>query len=366
MSVREHSRLPIFTVNSDLGYDQPNMCMPDFKKGLPYAYKTYQDVDEPIFDPSIHLELEVPEYVSLFPDFSLGKKAEEGKFAYSKPFQLLSEEGLRVIKDIVRRETVDAPASRGSRIALRGLFYSSPWIRDLHTCPELLEHVSNIVGERVVITHDLPSAPQINSSIPGKEGAAEFWHWDSITYVGNFIISDMENMEGGELEIIKKEKYAGMTALCDGTLKPEELERVSYEAPGKMMLCQGSEILHHVTPIKSSKPRTVVIFAFCPANVFKPDKMVMQTYVQEDRPRGNRSGLYEFFRGKAWVCGHALVGMAKVVPYTEDGLRLSERLRSVARELERVADLVEERSNDTIGFFDESEGKFEEDWIKKI
>ena len=33
---------------------------------------------------------------------------------------------------------------------------------------------------------------------------------------------------------------------------------------------------------------------------------------------------------------------------------------------EQVADLVEERSNDTIGFFDESEGKFEEDWIKKI
>ena len=26
------------------------------------------------------------------------------------------------------------------------------------------------------------------SSIPGQGGAAEFWHWDSITYVGNFII----------------------------------------------------------------------------------------------------------------------------------------------------------------------------------
>ena len=23
--------------------------------------------------------------------------------------------------------------------------------------------------------------------------------------------------------------------------------------------------------------------------------------------------MYEFFRGKAWVCGHALVGMAKVI-----------------------------------------------------
>ena len=31
-------------------------------------------------------------------------------------FQFISEEGLRVIREIVRRETVDAPASRGSRI----------------------------------------------------------------------------------------------------------------------------------------------------------------------------------------------------------------------------------------------------------
>ena len=111
----------------------------------------------------------------------------------------------------------------------------------------LLDHVSAILGERVVVTHDLPSAPQvlcflknihnpktttktktttksrchskssisasswlfqktstmqqnlneepkkilspqINSSVPGLGGAAEFWHWDSITYVGNFII----------------------------------------------------------------------------------------------------------------------------------------------------------------------------------
>ena len=98
-----------------------------------------KDVDEPIFEPSIHLQLEVgdvssdlkvvmfpwfvfqndlfpgaricqnmseyvricqnmsarmicfkvPEYVSLFPDYSLGEKAEEGQFAYSKPFQVM-------------------------------------------------------------------------------------------------------------------------------------------------------------------------------------------------------------------------------------------------------------------------------------
>ena len=96
--------------------------------------------------------------------------------------------------------------------------------------------------------------------------------------------------------------------------------------------------------------------------MFKPDKMVMQTYVQEDKPRGNKSGLYEFFR----VCGNALMGMTKVVPYTEHGEQLAERLRSVAEELKRCADLVEGNTNDTIGFFDETKNKFEEDGIKKI
>ena len=68
--------------------------------------------------------------------------------------------------------------------------------------------------------------------------------------MGNFLINDMKNIEGGDLELIKMEKRAGMKALVDGNLRQDQLEKVSYEAPGKMMLCQGSEILHHVTPIR--------------------------------------------------------------------------------------------------------------------
>ena len=56
----------------------------------------------------------------------------------------------------------------------------------------------------------------------------------------------------------------------------------------------------------------------------------------------------------------------QVIPYTEEGSLLAQRLRGVARELERVARLVEETENDTIGFFDEEKGKFEEDWIKTV
>ena len=82
------------------------------------------------------------------------------------------------------------------------------------------------------------------------------------------IHSDMTEMDGGELEIIKMEKYAGMKALTEGSLKPEvgsmmmillvtmivkskdepsfqDIERISYEAPGKMMLAQ---VLHIASP----------------------------------------------------------------------------------------------------------------------
>ena len=46
-------------------------------------------------------------------------------------------------------------------------------------------------------------------------------------FVANFHLfylpyrSDMADMEGGELEIIKMEKYNGMKALSEGSLKPE-------------------------------------------------------------------------------------------------------------------------------------------------
>lgn len=365
MAVKDYNTLPMYKTNSDLTYHQENFPLPDSKEGLPYQYKTYQDVDEPLFDPALHLDLQMPEFVKTFPDYKKSSKATNGDLAYSKPFQILSKEGLRVLREIVKRETPSVAPSRGSRIAIRGLHFTSPWVRDFHRCPLILDHVSSIVGEKLVITHDLPSAPHVNSSVPGMSGAAEFWHWDSVSYVGNFLITEIDDMEGGDLEIIKMEKYAGMKALVDGSLTPGDVERVSYEGPGKMTLCQGSEILHHVTPIKSNTVRTVVIFCFTPANVFQPDKMVLQTYIQEDRPVGNRSGVYEFFRGKAWVCGNALVGMAKVVPYTEDGKVMADRLRSVAEELNRCADLVEEKTNDTIGFFDESLGKFEDDWFTK-
>ena len=68
------------------------------------------DPNEPKFDPSVYLTLSMPEYVVTFPDMMKVKSAppvtsnKGSSFAYSGPFQLLSEEGLEVVRSIVKRE----------------------------------------------------------------------------------------------------------------------------------------------------------------------------------------------------------------------------------------------------------------------
>ena len=55
----------------------------------------------------MHLEVGDPEYVKVFPDFQpmpakcprISKEENQSKFAYSSPFQVFSQEGLKVLKN---------------------------------------------------------------------------------------------------------------------------------------------------------------------------------------------------------------------------------------------------------------------------
>ena len=83
---------------------------------------------------------------------------------------------------------------------------------------------------------------QVNFSTPGSLTPVDYWHNDSIAYAGVVVISDMEGMEGGELELFRGEKGEGKRLLREGRLEPGMVERVNYESPGKMILTHGSEV----------------------------------------------------------------------------------------------------------------------------
>ena len=67
------------------------------------------------------------------------------------------------------------------------------------------------------------------------------------------LLSDMTKMIGGNLEISMMNKELALEKIARGEHVAKET--VQYEKPGKMILAQGSEILHHVTPVESTQER---------------------------------------------------------------------------------------------------------------
>ena len=93
-SHHEHS---IYRLNSAFESLQDPLPLPP-KEGLStIKLNTYEDVDEPKFDPKIHLNLQKPKFVRLMPDYEKrfdfpikGEKHENGSaFAWSSPFQVI-------------------------------------------------------------------------------------------------------------------------------------------------------------------------------------------------------------------------------------------------------------------------------------
>ena len=94
---------------------------------------------------------------------------------------------------------------------------------------------------------------QVNLSLDGAKGPVDVWHYDSIAYTGVVLLNDVSEMEGGKLEIMQHDKHYALNLLSKG--KEYNSEAVCYQKAGKMILAQGSEILHHVTPVENKCTR---------------------------------------------------------------------------------------------------------------
>ena len=220
----------------------------------------------------------------------------------------------------------------------------------------------DFVGEPLLPHFCFSNSPQVNFSSPGSLSPVDHWHNDSIAYAGVVIISDMEGMVGGDLELFRGAKEEGKQALREGRLGEGMVETVSYERPGRMILTHGSEVLHHVTPVTSDHTRVSLIFGLSPANAFQPPLTILSSMVRVDWATGVAP--YEFYREKAWQASHALAHLARETVFTRDGAVLATKLRSVTTELLRAAALLDGSKEDTITFFDETKNKEEMDYEK--
>ena len=116
----------------------------------------------------------------------------------------------------------------------------------------------------------MPNA-QMNVGKVGSSTKVDQWHFDSINFVGVVILSDIEDMVGGELEVLRCPRNISENRLLEKNFEKNEKDKltVSYKSKGYCIAVQGSELCHHVTPVtKAKEDRISFIISFHPANPY--------------------------------------------------------------------------------------------------
>ncbi len=225
-----------------------------FSAGAAFEYNE----DEPVFDAKIHLDIRAPETVTLLDastvpiDSIPAASAGRSHLAFTTPFQLLSAEGMLVIRRIVAREQQHAQTSARLAQYLRFLAYRSRWVRDFNRAPEVLALFSRLAGQELM-AHSMPSNySHANIGVVGSSKNVDHWHVDSVPFVVVILITDMAGSTGGNLELIKNlppTQAFQLLADTSNQVPPEHLLTVNYPGPGAAVFMQGSLIAHHVTPV---------------------------------------------------------------------------------------------------------------------
>jgi len=331
--------------------------------------ESLDDWEEPTFDPTIHLAIEPPRSITLL-DFSEVKETPpikgnaQSPLAYTSAFRLLSEEGVTVLRRILERNQRLLRTCQRIPSFIRGMAYTSRFIRDLNESPVVLEALSRFAGQKLLphylgmnYSHTnfgrLPKPGTLLNEIPVDQ-----WHTDSVPFVLIIILSDLSGMVGGELQCIRRKGRAAGFELIERTqnhVDAADLLNVSYEKKGYALFMQGSEIVHHVTSVQSAiEPRITMVNSYMPANCFADDRTVYATFIDGG---SEKEAILEFARGRAWRAANQLNALVAQSPYTEDPNPLINHLSRVVSELQMTVDLLSQRANDAIGFYDEVSSK---------
>jgi hypothetical protein len=147
--------------------------------------------DEPVYDFSKHVDIRLPEYVVNL-KFEKFKMADSSSFdfenehdcqqlreflapglAFTSPFRVMSDEGLRVLNEIIEYHKKNSrPLSKHSNRfdwCMRGLGYVSKFIQDFARCPLVAKRMS-FFANKSVASHALPSnIAHTNIGMPGSD-----------------------------------------------------------------------------------------------------------------------------------------------------------------------------------------------------
>lgn len=336
------------------------------------------------FDPAVHLQLEPPAYIKTLPgegeaggstrdvEFPVpvtnaqdetvgnfvrtvgnGARVPFSGLAYSSPFRLLSDEGVRALRRVIcANEKLARPLPSRAAKAIRGLGYRSKFIHDFNYCEQVLAHLSQMAGTPIGPHGMSMNLSQINFGEVGTGKRVDHWHLDSVPYVMVLLLSDATDMVGGKLQVALLGDPAGtIERICAGGVAASDIAEVSYPGPGHAIFMQGSRIAHAVTPVERARePRLTLVNSYQSLNPFSCDRTIFTSFNDTDK-----DAKYEFARHVTWRARGQLDHlMNNARRFKDDNEATIQLLDRAAAELARAGDFVAGRDIDQRPYKDQT------------
>lgn len=314
------------------------------------------------FIPSKHLQLEPPTHIKdmnfknvPFP-FSGEETRVKGNLAYTMPFRVLSDEGVRAAKrSLLENQNLSKSNPRASQF-VRGLGYASNFHRGLAYDPTLTGLLDQLARDKVAI-HGMTmniSHTNIGQIATGKP--VDKWHNDSVDYVMIIILSDLTEMQGGDLRVLQMPDSTGNT-FKELTMKgiPDDLvEVVKYTGAGYCVFMQGCKILHTVDAVLAARePRISLVNSYMSLRPFGPDRARYSTFTAKGFDDRKDIVTVEFSRHRAWRTMGRMKYILEQVPFGANVSDLVDIFEETAQELKQTAALLNEEADDNAKWLDE-------------
>lgn len=259
--------------------------------------------DEPRFDPSVHLDLRVPDKVLSLGD--LGYRPDACKkfpsqVAVSEPFSFLSAAGVEALRDTARKFRAASKSTEGdpraAYIKPRGGSYCSTFARDLCRSPEIAEFLSELAGTPVGV-HSMPTQQAGFIYAPADVTKTnQGWHLDTIGFACVIPLHDPATLQGGGFQYFhgtRDEVAAHIDCKVDelrssvGRLSELPTNRVKtlyLPGPGHAVFMQGNLVLHRGEPIRAPADRIMFVPGFMSLDTDYPDVMHWQEVQRWNSP----------------------------------------------------------------------------------
>lgn len=323
----------------------------DFPSDIPSGYRTL--ANEPAYDASLHL---APLDTSSVATESLADFGySEGEIslcpspiAVGGPFPLLSPAGVKAASEVLARLRSTAESDTGNRAPnyVAGGVYKSKFLRDMCSCPVLIQRFSEILGVKLA-AHTIPHQQlYVNFAPEDITKAVDSWHTDSIDYDCVILLEDPASFEGGHFQYFRgtdKEAAEVFNTTPEDlplgfseSLPVDRIVSVQKENAGDAVCQQGAKVVHRAEQLHKRAERTTIVISFVPAEVDCEDQNDLSRIHSWDHP----GSAAELARHCAWRAESRLAAIRNLPINTPED-EVAKELESAIADVKKFLDILQ-------------------------